>query len=102
MPPLGYLPLAVLSICFTLACLECCVGLGGVAVQPLLSDLPLAVLSACFALACVDCCCSGCFAWVEWLFRLYAVAIVFVLQCMAILAVSQCRRDGHRCFELGK
>ena len=56
LPPLGYLPLAVLSICFTLACLECCVGLGGVAVQPLLSDLPMAVLSACFALACVHCC----------------------------------------------
>ena len=30
------------------------------------------------------------------------MGIVFVLQCMAILAVSQCRRDGHRCFELRK
>ena len=87
----------MLSTCFTLACLECCVGLGGVAVQPLLSDLPLAVpvalwpVWAAVAVAvwpgwsgCFDCmqwllylCCS---AWLFWLCRSVDVMDIVVLR----------------------
>jgi len=86
----------VLSTCFTLACLECCVGLGGVAVQPLLSDLPLAVPVALWPVwtavavavwpgwsGCFDCmqwllylCCS---AWLFWLCRSVDVMDIVVL-----------------------